>query len=135
MSTPRIAVLRQNIHGLSADDYASALRDRLPEADIAVAQTPADERDLLESVPIATGFSLGEEQIERATNLDLFACVYAGVGHLSARASSTGWSRSASTRSAFGTPRRRAGQPTRYSVSTGFTTRSRERTTSCWPVR
>jgi phosphoglycerate dehydrogenase-like enzyme len=82
MATPQIAVLRQNIHGLSADDYASALRDRLPEADIAVAQTPADERDLLESVPIATGFSLGEEQIERATNLDLFACVYAGVGHL-----------------------------------------------------
>ena len=82
MATPQIAVLRQNIHGLSADDYASALRDRLPEADIAVAQTPGDERDLLESAPIATGFSLGEEQIERATNLDLFACVYAGVGHL-----------------------------------------------------
>jgi len=82
MSTSQIAVLRQNIHGLSADDYATALRDRLPDAEISVARTPAEEADLLESVPIATGFSLSEAQIERAKHLDLFACVYAGVGHL-----------------------------------------------------
>jgi len=82
MSTSQIAVLRQNIHGLSADDYATALRDRLPDTEISVARTPAEEADLLESVPIATGFSLSEAQIERANDLDLFACVYAGVGHL-----------------------------------------------------
>ncbi|TQQ82945.1 D-2-hydroxyacid dehydrogenase [Halonotius terrestris] len=82
MDAPRIAVLRQNIHGLSADDYGAALRDRLPDAEISVARTPAEERDLLDSAPIATGFSLSEAQIERASTLDLFACVYAGVGHL-----------------------------------------------------
>ena len=44
MSTPQIAVLRQNIHGLSADDYATALRDRLPDAEITVADTPTCRR-------------------------------------------------------------------------------------------
>lgn len=82
MSTPQIAVLRQNIHGLSADDYATALRDRLPDAEITVADTPTEERELLDTVPIATGYALADDQIERAGQLDLFACVYAGVGHL-----------------------------------------------------
>ena len=82
MSTPEIAVLRQKIHGLSARDYASALGERLPETEIAVGKTPAQEAKLLETVPIATGFSMSTEAIEAAENLDLFGCVYAGVGHL-----------------------------------------------------
>ncbi|ATW87511.1 phosphoglycerate dehydrogenase-like enzyme [Halohasta litchfieldiae] len=82
MSDPEIAILRQKIHGLSADDYATALRSRLPETEIAVAQTPSEERELLEQVPIATGFELSPDEVEAAPNLDLFACVYAGVGHL-----------------------------------------------------
>ena len=82
MSTPEIAVLRQKIHGLSARDYASALGERLPETEIAVGKTPAQEAELLETVPIATGFSMSTEAIEAAENLDLFGCVYAGVGHL-----------------------------------------------------
>jgi len=82
MSTPEIAVLRQKIHGLSAKDYASALRTRLPDTEIAVANTPAEETELLRSVPIATGFSMSTAEIKAAENLDLFGCVYAGVGHL-----------------------------------------------------
>jgi len=82
MSTPEIAVLRQKIHGLSARDYASALRERLPKTEIAIGTTPAEEAELLETVPIATGFSMSTEAIHAAENLDLFGCVYAGVGHL-----------------------------------------------------
>jgi phosphoglycerate dehydrogenase-like enzyme len=82
MPTPEIAILRQKIHRLSADDYATALRSRLPETDIAVAQTPSEEQELLEQVPIATGFKLTPAELQQASNLDLFACVYAGVGHL-----------------------------------------------------
>ncbi|MFO7833099.1 MAG: D-2-hydroxyacid dehydrogenase [Halohasta sp.] len=81
MSEPEIAILRQKIHGLSADDYASALRSQLPETEIAVARTPDEERALIESVPIVTGFSMDPTEVD-ASNLDLFACVYAGVGHL-----------------------------------------------------
>ena len=82
MSTPEIAILRQKIHGLSAVDYAEALRDRLPDADIAVARTPAAEADLLERVPIATGYEIDADEIRAAENLELFAGVYAGTGHL-----------------------------------------------------
>jgi len=82
MSEPEIAILRQKIHGLSADDYATALRSRLPETEIAVAQTPSEEQELLKEVPIATGFKMTPEEVDAAPNLDLFACVYAGVGHL-----------------------------------------------------
>jgi len=82
MSTPQIAVLRQKIHGLSADDYAAALRDALPDAEIAVAATPREERELVGSAPIVTGYDLDAELIETADDLDLFAGVYAGVDHL-----------------------------------------------------
>ncbi|TQQ81403.1 D-2-hydroxyacid dehydrogenase [Halonotius roseus] len=82
MSSPQIAVLRQKIHGLSADDYAAALRSELPEAEIAVADTPREERELVGSAPIVTGYDLDAELIETAENLDLFAGVYAGVDHL-----------------------------------------------------
>jgi len=68
MASPTIAVLRQKIHGLSAVDYATALRDELPEADVAVAETPAAERELVSSAPIVTGYDLGAELIETAEN-------------------------------------------------------------------
>ena len=82
MASPTIAVLRQKIHGLSAVDYATALRDELPEANVAVAETPAAERELVSSAPVVTGYDLGAELIETAENLALFAGVYAGVDHL-----------------------------------------------------
>ncbi|MDS0294605.1 D-2-hydroxyacid dehydrogenase [Halogeometricum luteum] len=79
---PDIAVLRQKIHGLSAEEYAETLGERLPEKDIALARTPAEERELLKRVPVATGFSIEEDALEAAENLELFACVFAGTGHL-----------------------------------------------------
>lgn len=80
--TVDVAVLRQKIHGMDAADYAEILEDRLPEYDVRLAKTPRQERDLLENATVATGVSLRSEDLDRAENLELFACVYAGTDHL-----------------------------------------------------
>ncbi|KTG27737.1 D-2-hydroxyacid dehydrogenase [Haloferax profundi] len=82
MSDPDVAVLRQKIHGLSAEEFAETLRDRLPDHEVALARTPAEERDLLSRARVAAGFTVDESALESAENLDLFACVFAGTGHL-----------------------------------------------------
>ena len=82
MSDPDIVVLRQKIHGLSAAELAETLRARLPDREIALARTPAEERDLLARARVADGHSIDNLALETAANLELFACVYAGTGHL-----------------------------------------------------
>ncbi|RDI72707.1 D-2-hydroxyacid dehydrogenase [Halopelagius longus] len=82
MSDADIVVLRQKIHGLSAEGYAEELRARLPEKNVVLARTPAEERELLRETSVATGLSLEEGALAAAENLRLFACVYAGTGHL-----------------------------------------------------
>lgn len=80
--TVAIAVLRQKLHGLEPDAYVDALQDRLPDADIELARTPAEERALLEEARVATGASLDPDLLDSAEQLELFACVYAGTEHL-----------------------------------------------------
>ncbi|SFR61251.1 D-2-hydroxyacid dehydrogenase [Halogeometricum limi] len=80
--TPDVVVLRQKIHGLSADEYAETLRERLPDKNVVLARTPAEERELLKQTPVATGFNIDADVLAEAENLDLFACVFAGTGHL-----------------------------------------------------
>jgi phosphoglycerate dehydrogenase-like enzyme len=82
MSEPDVLLLRQKIHGLSVDEYADAMRERLPDADIAVARTPEAERELIESARVVAGFNVDPEMLDRAENFELFACSYAGTGHL-----------------------------------------------------
>jgi len=82
MGTPDIVVMRQKIHGLSAETYAAALQEELPEREIAIAETPTEEQALLKDARIVTGFTISESQLEQAENLELFACIYAGTGHL-----------------------------------------------------
>ncbi|MFB6071088.1 MAG: D-2-hydroxyacid dehydrogenase [Halanaeroarchaeum sp.] len=77
-----IAVLRQKIHGLEAADLAAEIRERLPTYDVTVAQTPNDERALLAEATVAVGHSIAVDDLSRAENLELFACVYAGTDHL-----------------------------------------------------
>lgn len=82
MSTdPDVAVLRSKPHGLSAADYAEVLRDRLPNHEVALARTPAEERALLESARVATGFDIDADVLPDSS-LAYFACVYAGTNHL-----------------------------------------------------
>jgi len=82
MSDLDVVVLRQTIHGSGAGDLAAAIRERLPDVSVALARTPAEERELLETARIAVGLDIDEEQLAAAENLELFACVFAGTGHL-----------------------------------------------------
>jgi len=82
MSETQIVVLRQKIHGMSHERYAEALESTLPDCEIRIAETPNTEQELLQTADIVTGFELTESLLERAPNLQLFACVYAGTGHL-----------------------------------------------------
>jgi len=77
-----ILVLRQKIHGMEAGPYAEILRERLPDCTVTHAETPAEEQEGIETADVATGFSLSPADLTDAQNLDLFACVFAGTGHL-----------------------------------------------------
>lgn len=79
---PDVLVLRRGTHGLPMADYVDALRDRLPEYDVAHARTPQEERELVERARVVTGCSIDDDLLARAENLELFACAYAGYGHL-----------------------------------------------------
>jgi len=77
---PDVAVLRGKIHGMRPAEYAAALRDRLPGRDVALARTPAEERDLLSRARVATGRNVDPDAV--TPSLELFSCVFAGTDHL-----------------------------------------------------
>jgi phosphoglycerate dehydrogenase-like enzyme len=79
---PDVVVLRQNIHGMAPERYVDALEERLPDHGVAYAATPAAERELLPHASVVAGLDADEELLDRAENLRLFACSYAGVDHL-----------------------------------------------------
>lgn len=81
-SNPDILVLRQKSHGKPATELRDAIRARLPNHEVALARTPQEERSLIGDVEVAVGPNLPAEVREVAGGLDLFACVYAGTGHL-----------------------------------------------------
>lgn len=82
MSSPTIVVLRGTTHGLPASDYAAALRKRLPECGVRLARTPHEEQEYIEDAEIVTGESIGRDVLSHAERLHLFACSWAGTGHL-----------------------------------------------------
>ncbi|MCG1003662.1 MULTISPECIES: D-2-hydroxyacid dehydrogenase [Halobacterium] len=77
-----ITVLRTGAHGTPMSEYADALRERLPEYDVALARTPADERELVADARVVTGVDVDEELLSHADELELFAGAYAGYEHL-----------------------------------------------------
>ncbi|MFB6354328.1 MAG: D-2-hydroxyacid dehydrogenase [Halobacteriales archaeon] len=82
MSDPDVVVLRRDVHGLPVARYVAALRDRLPDREVAHARTPAEERRLVATAPVVTGLDLREELLDAAAELRLFQCLYAGTDHL-----------------------------------------------------
>jgi phosphoglycerate dehydrogenase-like enzyme len=79
---PDVVVLRRGVHGIPTTEYAAALRERLPEYDVRLAATPTEERELVQRAPVIAGTTIDETLLDRAENLNLFACSYAGYGHL-----------------------------------------------------
>jgi len=77
-----VVVLRHKIHGLSVEDYAETLQTALPEREVTLARTSAEEAELLAEATVATGYDISAEQVEAADGLELFVCTFAGTGHL-----------------------------------------------------
>lgn len=81
-----IVVLRGGTEGLSMADYARELRRRLPDHAVRYARTPSMERDMVADAAVVTGVDIEMALLDRATELRLFACVFAGTDHLPLRA-------------------------------------------------
>lgn len=77
-----VLVLGQKFHGLDPRAYAATLAERLPDHEVRVARTPERERTLVEGARTVTGVEFSEALLDRAANLELFACAYAGYDHL-----------------------------------------------------
>jgi len=77
-----ILVLRDGVHGLSPESYAEALRDRLDGHAVHHAKTPDQEREAIRTADVATGLRIDRSLLDHAETLRLFACAYAGTGHL-----------------------------------------------------
>lgn len=77
-----VLVLNQKIHGMSPRAYCDAIRERLPEADVRLAATPAERRALLPRSRFVTGYRIRADELPEADRLALFACTFAGTDHL-----------------------------------------------------
>ncbi|RJT06781.1 D-2-hydroxyacid dehydrogenase [Halococcus sp. IIIV-5B] len=82
MTNPDVAVLRKGIHGMSSGQFATALAERLPDHEVERATTPAEERALVERVPVVAGQTIDESLLDHAESLQLFAGFSAGYNHL-----------------------------------------------------
>lgn len=77
-----IVVLRGKAHGISTNEYGEELRQKLPEYNVQVAKTPEEEVKLSQNAPVITGIDIDEDLVNKAQNLQYFACAAAGTGHL-----------------------------------------------------
>ncbi|WP_135302602.1 D-2-hydroxyacid dehydrogenase [Haloarcula amylovorans] len=78
----KILVRNYSVHGMPTDQYATALRERLPDHEVLVAQTPAQERELVTDATVVAGGSISTELLDSADSLRLFAASSAGYDHL-----------------------------------------------------
>jgi phosphoglycerate dehydrogenase-like enzyme len=77
-----VTVLRSGEEGLPMSEYAEELRVRLPEHSVRLAQTPREERELVQEAEVITGSSLREDVLDNARNVRLFAGTTSGYDHL-----------------------------------------------------
>lgn len=80
--TPAITVLRRGAPGLKAETLCTALRDRLPHHDVALAATPKEERALIAERPVVVGNGITEDRIDSAGHLRLYVHTSSGVEDL-----------------------------------------------------
>jgi phosphoglycerate dehydrogenase-like enzyme len=81
-TAPDVLVLRSDTHGLPAREYADLLTEQLPEHEIALATTPAEERELIQHARVVSGVDISESLLDHAENLELFAGIAAGYNHI-----------------------------------------------------
>ena len=81
-TTLDVVVLREGTVGLSMGAYAATLRERLPDRTVELARTPKQERELIRDARVVTGTDVDPDLVDDASNLQLFACTFAGTDHL-----------------------------------------------------
>mgnify|MGYP002760932323 FL=1 len=81
-TTPDVVVLREGTVELSMGAYAAALRERLPDRSVELARTPKQERELIRDARVVTGTDVDPDLVDDASNLQFFACTFAGTDHL-----------------------------------------------------
>ncbi|WP_254274599.1 D-2-hydroxyacid dehydrogenase [Haloarcula marina] len=81
-TAPDVLVLRNKSHGLEARDYADLLVERLPNHDVRLATTTAEERTLIKHATVVSGVDIDEDLLRHAQDLQLFAGTAAGYNHL-----------------------------------------------------
>jgi phosphoglycerate dehydrogenase-like enzyme len=77
-----VAILRETVHGIPIDDYVDALAERLPEHEIVRARTPSEEREVVQDADVVAGMNISDAVLAEMDDVDLFACAFAGTGHL-----------------------------------------------------
>lgn len=82
----RIVVSNSTAHGIPASDYVDRLRNRLADHTVELATSRSDELDLIREADVYIGVDLDSELLEAAEDLELFACISAGTGHLDTEA-------------------------------------------------
>ena len=81
-SETEVVVLRQKIHGMDARDLHTTLQDRLDTDRVQFAGTRARELELVPQAAMAVGREIPEVILDAPGALSVFACSFAGVGHL-----------------------------------------------------
>ena len=79
---PRVVVVRQKIHGMDARGLYAELLDRLGDDQVMFADTKARELELVPEAEMAVGYRLPDALVDAPGSLSVFACSFAGVGHL-----------------------------------------------------
>jgi phosphoglycerate dehydrogenase-like enzyme len=77
-----ILVLDQPTHGISAEEYATTLRERLPDATVVRPQTTDETLEAASEATVITGTYLQRDVLAAADDLRLFAGAAAGYDHL-----------------------------------------------------
>jgi phosphoglycerate dehydrogenase-like enzyme len=81
-NNPDIVILHDKAHGIPTTELADALRERLPNYDIRMAQTLHKERELVRHAPVVAGLGIDADLVDVAEELEYFACGAAGTDHL-----------------------------------------------------
>jgi phosphoglycerate dehydrogenase-like enzyme len=82
MAQRTILVLKTGLHGMPVEQYAEAIRERLPDYEVELARTRTEELEKITEAPVVTSKAIDEELLATAENLELFACFSAGYEHL-----------------------------------------------------
>lgn len=77
-----ILVLDGAMHGMPIRACAERLHEALPDRTVEVGSTRGRQRELIADAEVVVGEQLDPSLLEHADDLRLFACSWAGVGHL-----------------------------------------------------